>query len=426
MSSGVAAGVGSSSSSPRGTRSGRTSQGNDRRGDALEEYRRDRDEGAAADADAGGFDGPVEATLTDEDLPGSMGVEDLSPALDRETLAAASEADDAAEFAEAVFGEESRAPRVGDPEAPARRAYPPPEPGQGDRYGGFPEYGPDRVDDWHQLGDPLAEEDGVRDEFMERGDTSAAPFDADEVYACQYCADTVGPDHPAADRLVAFEDEDPPLSGDLDAPREARHNEMAQYATYDALGMDVPRHTYDAETDRLIAEGAGRGVEMTEVALADENTLDGVDRQEVVDKLAVAALLGNGDMHGGNVGVDEDGNFHTFDLDRGARRVRDPVALRGYAQSRAASTFDFDTPVTDAEVSARATEIATAAVVSGQADAVGESVAAYDDLFERIDPQVDDVSKADVVEGNLRAIAREAGGIHEHLSTRDLKAADRL
>ena len=422
--------MGSSSPSPEGTRSSRTSRRNDRRGDALEAYERDRDGGGggAVDADASGFDDPVEeATLTDEDLPGSMGVEDLSPAIDEDLLAAASEADDAAEFAEAVFGEESRAPRVGDPEAPARRAYPPPEPGHEDRYGGFPEYDRTDVDDWYQLGDPLATEDGARDEFMERGDTSAAPFDADEVYACQYCADAIDdPDHPGVDRLVAFESEDPPLSGDLDAPREARHNEMAQYAAYDALGMDVPRHTYDADTDRLTAEGAGRGVEMNEVAFADDDTLDRVNRQEVVDKLAVAALFGNGDMHKGNVGVDEDGTFHTFDLDRGARQVRSPAALRGYAQSRAASSFDFETPVTDAEVSARATEVATAAVVSGQADAVGESVAAYDDLFERTDPQVDDVSTADTIEGNLRAIAEQADEIHLGLNTSDLEAVDRL
>lgn len=178
-------------------------------------------------------------------------------------------------------------------------------------------------------------------------------------------------------------------------PREkSAQSQMALYGFCDAVGVRVPRHTYDENGEWVAAEG----VTGTTVEDLKPGDFPGrrVDPDEFKDLMAVHLLAGNTDLSPDNVKIDEDGHVHCFDLDfafneyNSFRQIRmrtnhakDTSNIISW-QSITGPEQDEDMLFDRGEFAERAQEIAVSIHNSGDTDRVVEAAAAYEDLFDGV------------------------------------------
>jgi hypothetical protein len=139
------------------------------------------------------------------------------------------------------------------------------------------------------------------------------------------------------------------LSADADAPAafatqygtdgkdwEQAHSQMATFAFADAVGLRYPAHTFDEESKRVIVEDVADEGESTATLwdISDESSdypaewTDRVDADELLSHYAVHMLIGNNDLHGGNVIINDEGTVYTFDGDQSEQTFESSEEMR--------------------------------------------------------------------------------------------------
>jgi hypothetical protein len=90
------------------------------------------------------------------------------------------------------------------------------------------------------------------------------------------------------------------------------------------LGANVPSHVYDPDGEYVAAE-AFPGDAVRE---CDRETMRKVDGDQLTDTLAVQVLMGNDDLHSGNVFLSDDGEAACIDLDMAGKEFVDKDSLQ--------------------------------------------------------------------------------------------------
>ena len=266
----------------------------------------------------------------------------------------------------AIAPRHSRRGTAPDGDEGGRRAIPPAE-SRPDRFGGWDEYeetepGSPLGETGEELGRTAGHMDTVR-----LDDETAADSTGDRAFVTRYDS----PDGPAAWNA---------------------QSEMATYAFCDAVGIDVPRHTYNAEEEWVASEE----VPGTSAANIDAESFPRgkVDRDEYLDQVAVQLLAGNTDLTADNMKIDDEGRLHYFDFDYSRYEYANHGDLRGWADltqrtneiladlNEPGPDTDADFEVSNDEFAERAKEIAVKIHNSGDTDRVVEAAAAYEPLFE--------------------------------------------
>ena len=262
-----------------------------------------------------------------------------------------------------------------------QRAVPPDESGD-ERIGGWDEYDPNDAQEIVSLAE--GDEDGGRTQkYMDRVVLDEEADGTDTAFVTHY-----------------REDARPDVDSSPPRKRYGR-NQMAMYAFCDAVGVDIPRHTYDRDGEWVAAYGVdGRSVSDLAWSSDEEEEKRNreiarkVDRDEFKDQMAVQILGGNNDLHQLNVHVDDGGGVHCIDLDLSVDKIRDLDNTAVHA-SRAAETsekiarargdgddeYDEEFAMSGEEIAERAQEIAVSIHNSGDTDRIAESVAEYDEEF---------------------------------------------
>lgn len=181
------------------------------------------------------------------------------------------------------------------------------------------------------------------------------------------------------------------IGGNRKPTLENAHSQMALYAGLDAMGVETPRHVFDAENKQVIVEGASRPGYETTTAEAEElpqEHADKIDPEQLQDVLAANLLLGNPDCNAENLIVGEDGTVMSFDYDYSETFGQ----LHGDAAERAESWIDDavtqinevrgdEIDMDASDVADRVEELATQLDESGMVDRVVGAVAEYDEFF---------------------------------------------
>lgn len=261
-----------------------------------------------------------------------------------------------------------------------QRAIPTEEDGT-ERVGGWSEYDEGNAEEIESLAD--LSESGRTMKYMDRVSLEDNADGTDTAFVTHY-RDEARPDVDADSPRVTF-----------------ARNQMATYAFCDAVGVDVPQHTYNSDEQWVAAYGIkGNSVSDLRWESFDEGErqelAQSIDRDEFRDQMAVQLLAGNTDLHEHNIHIDDDGGVHCIDLDLGGRRHHDlntATINAGKATETSQTIADERTPkgeepdddfrVEPHEVASRAQEIAVSIHNSGDTERVMDSVAAYDEEFPR-------------------------------------------
>lgn len=251
---------------------------------------------------------------------------------------------------------------------------------------------------------PLVDESDVAGRtatIMEVGTvTDDAPIAADEVYVTDYSE----------------------FAGKTMAPPGSQNalNQMASAAALDAMGVETPRHYFDAESTQVYVEGLGQ--QGREAYNLDSNDLpqeyvDRIDSDQMKDMMAANLVVGNADLTPDNLMVDEDGRVLTFDYDFVEDSATDPEMMRrekwvreGINKVRVQRDDDFDLTIDD--VHDRARELATQLRESGTGDRVIAAAKEFDDYFENLDKSdfavhSDVTPRSEVIANNINAWGNE-------------------
>lgn len=201
--------------------------------------------------------------------------------------------------------------------------------------------------------------------------------------------------------FITHYDED--ARSDADHPPHAHHagQQIATAAWADALGANVPTHTYDPDREMVAAEAfPGEAAKR-----ASESVCQKVQKDELVDQLAVQMLAGNKDLHSGNIFIADDGTVSCIDLDIAGRKFEDKGHMEGLTDLRAARTIarKGGPEVTSTEVVDRAQEIAVSLHNSGKAVETIEQVQRYEEAVGTSGTHV-----TDGITNNVDMLVREA------------------
>jgi len=167
---------------------------------------------------------------------------------------------------------------------------------------------------------------------------------------------------------------------------------MAVSSALDAMGVEAPRHHFDAETNEVYVESVSRPGYDTEIA-EDVSTefADRIDPDQMKDMMAANVVAGNIDVKADNLMVGEDGKVVAFDFDYTDkfRTTADAAAMGGKWMNDAIDKVnDARTDslgFTSQDVLDRSEEIATQLHESGAVDRVAEAAEQYDDYFTQQD-----------------------------------------
>lgn len=210
--------------------------------------------------------------------------------------------------------------------------------------------------------------------------------------------------------------------GNRNPSMENAHSQMAVYAGLDAMGVETPRHAFDAESKEVFVEGVSRpGYEATtaEAHNLPQDHADKIDPEQLKDVMAANMILGNVDVNAENLMVGEDGTVISFDYDYSETFGQ----LRGNAAERAESWVDDAVSQINAvrsdeinmdadDVADRAEELATQLDESGMVDQVIDAVGEYDEFFadESTDMYPDTDNPVDTGENGM------AFRVHKHVT----------
>jgi len=318
------------------------------------------------------------ATGGNRDLGGGAGAtgsprEEAAAGLEQFAVDGATDADTPAEFAETVLVDDAISTRFHDDAPPGTveggdAARSPAEPDRY-RFGGWSDYDPENATGFTPIAD-VVDVAGRNAEYKDVADLSDDPATGtDEAYITYYA-----------------DDAKPEIDTDSERTTYA-HREMVGYAATDAIGARVPPHTFNTDG----AWVAKAGIDGRPADLAPQTAAQQVDRAEFIDQMAVQLLAGNDDLHAGNVFIGDDGRVTCIDLDLaghgwhdreqmldGASQAIQDVA--GPIDEKRADGTELD--ITEAELVARAQEIAVSLEVSGQKQQVFETLERYDSVFD--------------------------------------------
>lgn len=239
------------------------------------------------------------------------------------------------------------------------------EPNHTNRFGDFDQYSPAKVEDWEPIKGAPGEGRGFTDHAKDRGIVAQeTDLDTPMVYRTKYGK----------------------ADGRLDRDN-LKTNQMALSTFTRAMGVESPRMTYDSDRNEVVAESVSKSQTDTTQPIhriTDSDIANKVDRQEYIDKFAVQTLGGNWDTSSDNIQISEDGTVHTFDYDRGDRKVRDFRSLQEVATRAAESADKLDKvrddnnqlDISNKEIAERAAEIAYELESSGYDTEVIDAVEA--------------------------------------------------
>lgn len=305
--------------------------------------------------------GPTAATSSTETVASQ--VDDTAAAADHDDAPSWDDEPSPSEFARRVFEDEVVQDKHLDGEGDIA-VTPPEEAGHDDRYGGYDEYSKDQIGKWEQVNRLDDEGAGFTAMSKDRGTPGPdAEFDGPQVYRTNYD------------------------SGQLQDRDDLKTNQMGMYAFKEALGVETPQMTYDADDDAVVAESYRPDGEYSARAAREvrPDAANRVDRDEFVDSVAVHLLGGDTDCTKANIDIGEDGTVHTYDYDRASGEFPSinsfkTMKMAAGDPAKAAESIDEardadnQLDVSREEIANRAAEIAYEIETSGRTEEVVSAV----------------------------------------------------
>lgn len=275
---------------------------------------------------------------------------------------------------------------------------PPAEPSHENRYGSFDAFDHSSVGHWEDF----RGNDGEGRGYTVRAKDGATVEDPEEVGAHYVYRTKFGEGGGRIDR------------DDL------KTNMMACNSFCEAMGIETPRATYDAEKNEVILETVDENADssaQTIKELTDRDRANKVDRQEFIDKLAVHGLAGNYDTSSDNIQIQSDGTVLVHDLDRAERRIaaiRPPASIADKAAESAEMLDairddDRQLDIDAQDIGDRIMEIAYELEESGRAEKVVSIVEDQMAAMESdgvTDP--DECTRHELLQGNIEESAQMA------------------
>jgi len=282
--------------------------------------------------------------------------------------------DDIATFAQDTFADGAIAERFRkEPPEQGVRATPAAE-SRPNRFGGWDEFDPDNILHRDDL-NSTSEAAGVTSDFMQVADMKGENTPSFRAFITNYhMADSI--------KRVSWKQ---------------AHSQMATFTFLDSMGVRVPFHTFNADSEYVAAASVERIdrpeiISVSELRRKDRSEaaefVNDADPEEFLDIAAAHMLAGNTDLHAENLKIGRDGSFHAYDLDRGGRRFGSMASMQADAGKarrvarnirRNSERQDFD--INKKDFADRAARIAYRLEETGRKEVIVERVRQYDRLF---------------------------------------------